>query len=180
MVRTLSVAVLALAVTGLVAAADLKSGPQAGQDVPGPFHPLNVTGENANEKHCLFCEFGEAPVAMIFAREASPAVVKLAQKIDAAAGKAKELCSAVIFCSDDAALPKQAAEAAKQAGLKKVVFAIDNPAGPDGYKVAKDADVTVVLYLDRKVASNFAFKKGELGDKQVEQVVADLAKILPK
>jgi hypothetical protein len=37
-----------------VSAADApKSGPQAGSFVPGPFHPLNVTGSAAGRKNCL-------------------------------------------------------------------------------------------------------------------------------
>ncbi len=35
------------------AADDLKSGPQVGKNIPGPFHPLNVTGTAAGRKHCL-------------------------------------------------------------------------------------------------------------------------------
>jgi hypothetical protein len=47
----MSVAVL---LAGSVLAADdaLKSGPQVGQTIPGPFNPLNVTGPNAGEKAC--------------------------------------------------------------------------------------------------------------------------------
>jgi hypothetical protein len=29
-----------------------KSGPQAGERIPGPFNPLNVTGEDAGQKRC--------------------------------------------------------------------------------------------------------------------------------
>jgi hypothetical protein len=46
-------AALALAlVAGVRADEPLKSGPQVGQRIPGPFHPLNVTGEAANTKTC--------------------------------------------------------------------------------------------------------------------------------
>jgi hypothetical protein len=31
----------------------LKSGPQVGKSLAGPFHPLNVTGAKAGVKHCL-------------------------------------------------------------------------------------------------------------------------------
>jgi hypothetical protein len=34
------------------AAGDLRSGPQAGQSIPGVFHPLNVTGSAAGQKAC--------------------------------------------------------------------------------------------------------------------------------
>jgi hypothetical protein len=46
---SLAVALLA----GCVLAADTpKSGPQVGQSIPGPFHPLNVNGAGAGRKVC--------------------------------------------------------------------------------------------------------------------------------
>ena len=42
-----------LGVTGVVGGDGLKSGPQIGDSIQMPFHPLNVTGEMAGEKHCL-------------------------------------------------------------------------------------------------------------------------------
>ena len=42
-----------LAAAGAVAGDSLKSGPPVGKSIPGPFHPLNVTGAKAGEKHCL-------------------------------------------------------------------------------------------------------------------------------
>jgi hypothetical protein len=118
---------------------------------------------------------------MIFAREASPAVVKLAEKLEAAAAKTSELNACVIFCADEtAALTKQLKETVATAKLNKVILAVDNPAGPEDYKIAKDADVTVLLYTGRKVESNFALKKGELNEKTTEAIVADLSKILKK
>jgi hypothetical protein len=44
--------VLALLVGSLMASEKLKSGPQVGDNVPGPFNPLNVTGASAGEKAC--------------------------------------------------------------------------------------------------------------------------------
>jgi hypothetical protein len=41
-----------LLASSALAAAPLKSGPQVGQIIPGPFNPLNVTGDNAGEKVC--------------------------------------------------------------------------------------------------------------------------------
>src|SRR5687767_12063068 len=65
----------------------LKSGPQVGKEVPGPFHPLNVTGEHAGKKACLYCSNGINPVAVVFAREANPAVAKLLKQLDEATVK---------------------------------------------------------------------------------------------
>lgn len=50
---TLLGATLGLLVVACAQAGDLKSGPQKGSTIPGPFHPLNVTGESAGEKACL-------------------------------------------------------------------------------------------------------------------------------
>lgn len=179
LVATLSAAVL---VGGVIAAEALKSGPQEGEKVPGPFHPLNVTGANAGEKFCLFCCNGENPVAMIFAREVSPSLTMLIKKIDGATAKNAgcSMGSFVVFCNDSEGLEKQLKELASKENIKNTVLSIDNPAGPKAYNVSKDADVTVVLYKERNVKSNRAFKKGELKDKDIDQIVADLSKITTK
>jgi hypothetical protein len=44
---------VALLLGSVAAAAPLKSGPKAGDDLPGTFHPLNVTGPDAGQKRCL-------------------------------------------------------------------------------------------------------------------------------
>ena len=118
---------------------------------------------------------------MIFAREISDNLTSLVKKIDEATAKNSScsMGSFVVFCSDDEALPKKLKELAKTQGLKKLVLTVDNPAGPEGYNIAKDADVTVVLYTNKKVKANRAFKKGELKAKDIDAIVADVAKILP-
>jgi hypothetical protein len=178
MTRTLLVALAAVA---LAAAPALKSGPQVGEKVPGPFEPLNVTGPDAGEKNCLFCKYGKAPVVMVFARDTSPTLTKLLQKLDAAARQhaAAELGACAVFCSADAALSDRLKATAREAGLKDVILAVDQPAGPEEYKIAAEADVTVLLYVKGVVKANHAFRKGEFDDAGAAAVLADLAKILP-
>ncbi|MEZ6139365.1 MAG: hypothetical protein R3B84_02230 [Zavarzinella sp.] len=161
-------------------AAELKSGPQVGEKVPGPFHPLNINGEDAGEKACLFCKNGNAPVAMIFARKNTPELMALVKKIDAAteSNKAASMGSFVVFLSDSPEMEAELKKAAKEASLKQCVLSIDNPAGPKGYNVAKDSDVTVVLYRARTVKANHAFKAGELNEKAIEKIVSEIPKIL--
>src|SRR5262249_40196790 len=185
MTKYLGIVVVCLTVLLLavgVWAGELKSGPQVGKAVPGPFHPLNCSGENAGEKFCLFCKNGENPVAMIFARQTSPALTKLIKRIDEATIKNKgaSMGSFVVFLSDSLKLEGELKELAKNEKLQQCVLSIDNPAGPKGYKVAKDADVTVVLYTNRTVKANQAYKKGELRDKDIDQIIADVSKILPQ
>lgn len=50
----LAATIAAVALSLPAFADDLKSGPQVGARVPGPFHPFNVTGDHKGEKSCLF------------------------------------------------------------------------------------------------------------------------------
>ena len=119
---------------------------------------------------------------MIFARDISDPLTSLVKKIDAATAKNKscKMGSFIVFCSDAEGLEAKLKDLAGKEKLTHIVLAIDNPAGPPSYKVAKDADVTVVLYGDRNVKANYAFKKGELSDSDIQKIVADVSKIIPE
>jgi hypothetical protein len=181
--KTLRIIALGLAAALLtsvvVADGTVKSGPQKGEDLAGPFHPLNINGSKAGEKNCLYCSNGSNPVAMVFAREVTPAVKELITKLDSCAAKHTDvkMGSFFVFCSDDEGLADKLKTVAKDADLKKVVLSIDNPAGPKGYMVNKGADVTIVLYKDRNVKANFAYKKGEFTQKEVETVLKAIPSI---
>lgn len=178
--KFLAVAVVVV-LGGVALAADLKSGPQAGETIPGPFHPLNVNGEDAGKKACLYCKAGDSPVVAIFARSADDATLKkLITTVETATAKnAKaELNSFVVFCSNSDKLQAQLKEFAEKAKLQNVILAIDEPAGPDKYNISKDADVTVVLYKERVVKANHTFAKGQLSDKDIDMVSAEIAKLV--
>ena len=119
---------------------------------------------------------------MIFAREVSDSLTSLVKKIDAETAKNSKakMGSFVVFMSEDEKLNDRLESLAKKEGLKKCVLSIDNPAGPKGYNVAKEADVTVVLYNNRKVVANHAFKKGELNEAAITKILADVPKMLEK
>jgi hypothetical protein len=185
MIRTASlfgVLALALTVSLVNAGGAVKSGPQVGQDVPGPFHPLNVNGANAGKKHCLYCQNGGNPVAVVFAREVTPAVANLIAKLDEATVKNKgaSMGSYAVFCSDKETVPAQLKELAEKSKLQSLVLSVDNPAGPKDYSIAKDADVTVLLYNNYTVRANHSFRAGELRDADVARIVADVTKITEK
>jgi hypothetical protein len=173
---------LALLTGTLFATEALKSGPQAEEKVPGPFHPLNVTGKAAGEKNCLFCQNGPNPVAVVFAREVTPEVTKLIKKLDGCTIKNSEcrMGSYVVFLSDKEGLENELKSMADNQKLEKIILSIDNPAGPQKYKISKGADVTVLLYTEHTVKANYAFKKGELKDKDIEAIAKDVPKILPE
>lgn len=158
----------------------LKSGPEVGKEVPGPFHPLNVTGESAGKKACLYCSNGGNPVAVVFAREATPQIAKLLKQLDEATVKNSkaDMGSFAVFCSDKDGLDKALTKLAADQKLTKLILSIDNPAGPEKYMISKDAEVTVVLYTSFEVKANHAFRKGELNDAAITKVVADVSKIV--
>jgi hypothetical protein len=90
------------------------------------------------------------------------------------------LGSFIVFLGDTGDLEKKLKEVADKENIKHTILSVDNPAGPQAYKVAKNVDVTVVLYTDHKVKANYVFAKGELKDKDINTIVTSLSKILPK
>jgi hypothetical protein len=117
---------------------------------------------------------------MVFAREVSDPLTSLVKKIDAATAKNtdKKLCSFVVFLTDEEKAVDRLKGLAQREAIKHTILTIDNVPGPPDYHIAKDADVTVVLYNKRKVEANYAFKKGELNSQKIERILGDLPKIL--
>src|SRR5262249_8022613 len=125
---------------------------------------------------------GANPVAMIFARQVTPDLTKLIKRIGQATDKNKKrgMGSFVVFLSDSDSLETELKELAKKKRIEHCVLTIGNPEGPEGYNIAPEAEVTVVLYTKLTVKANHAFKKGQFNDKGIEAIIADLAKILPE
>ena len=122
---------------------------------------------------------------MIFARDLSDPLASLAKKLDAATVKNSDnrMGSFIVFLNDDEDIDKKLKDLADKKHLSKIALAVmANKAGPSPktYKIDKDADVTVVLYNKNKCEANYAFKKGEMTDKDVDRIVSDLTKILPE
>jgi hypothetical protein len=117
---------------------------------------------------------------MVFARETGTGLTSLVKQLDAAVGKNKaaNMRGFVVMLTDSDKAEGQLKALAEKEGVKNVSLAVDNPTGPPSYKIAKDADIVVVFYKNKKVVVNHAFKKGEINDKAIAQVVADVPKIL--
>jgi hypothetical protein len=113
---------------------------------------------------------------VVFARKPSDNLTSLVKKFDAAVGE-KKIKAFVCFLNDDEKLADELKALSKKAGIKNTPFTIDNPSGPGAYKIAKEADVTVLLYNKHTVEANHAFRKGELTPQAIEMVVKDLSKI---
>lgn len=162
------------------AAEPIRSGPQPGANIDTIFEPVNLNGDYPDEPHCLVCENGRSPVAMILARDWSEPLQKLLARLDAAcvAHAPQQLGSFAVFLDAPEALQEKLRAVAKQPTWKKVVLALEAEAHIPEYQAAADAEATVVLYVHHNVKANFAFRKGELNDAAIDRIVAALSQIL--
>jgi hypothetical protein len=108
-------------------------------------------------------------------------LTSLVKKIDQATASHSDarMGSFVVMLSDDDKLEKHLKDLADKEKLQKIVLTIDNVAGPKSWKIAKEADVTVVLYAGRQCKANYVFKKGEMKAEDVDKIVGDVKKIVP-
>src|SRR5438128_2785403 len=144
-----------------------QSGLQPGQR-PMPYALVLSTGPQRGVSHCYICETAERPALVVFARELGDPLGKLARKIDKALieYKKSDLRGWVTFLSNDQLSldPKIVQWGQKHAIRSLPLGTFEDAAGPPSYRLAPDADVTVLLFVKEKVVANFAFRKGELGD----------------
>ncbi|MFM7107472.1 MAG: hypothetical protein ACKOZU_02525 [Planctomycetaceae bacterium] len=171
------VAVLAMAV---VARAEVTSGPQVGDRV-GAFTVTKVAGNPGDgitdgQHLCYRCKTGAKPVVMVFARTADEKLAKLLKKVEeeVAEHEDKKMLSFVNMIGSDAeSLKKAAADFVAKHDLKRIAFVVPDDAkdGPPDFKIAPDADVTVICYREGKVQANHAFPKGGLTDDTIDAVV---------
>jgi hypothetical protein len=129
-------------------------------------------------------------VALIFVRDLSDPLTSLVKKIDRqvqeASGKrigGKKLGVFVIVPAADGRADQLHALAKKES-LQRVTLGIGN--APPRYEINKEADVTAAVYTinwpprQQEVVGNFALRTGELDDARCDDILAALAKVLPK
>ncbi len=111
-------------------------------------------------------------------------VKKIDERVEAAAGKAtREMGVYVIFDNNGTGLDTRLRGMAEKEALKRVSLCIGVP--PADYGVVAEADITVVIYgiaprRTEKVTANFALRKGELNEANIEAIVKSLSEVLPK
>ena len=85
----------------------------------------------------------------------------------------------VLLTEDPDAAESELKAFAEKHGIKNVPLTIfDGSSGPESYKIAKEADVTVNLWVGRKSKANHAFAKGKLDKDGIAAIIADTSKIL--
>ncbi len=118
----------------------------------------------------------------VFAREITDNLTSLVKQIDEkiAANSDQKMAGFVVLLTDDpdAAEPKLKELAAKQKIEHTPLTVYDGVAGPENYKIAEKADVTVMMWVGGEVKVNHVFGKGKLDKKAVATIVKDTGKIL--
>jgi hypothetical protein len=176
-----SLAVLSLLVAAALATADpVQSGLPVGKR-PGPYSFLVATGPQRGQQTCYVCEQHEGgkPAAVVFARSLSDPLGKLLAKLETA-GAGKQATGYKVWMTQvtpTADLDSLAAWSQKQRLKGVPVGAFEGADGPPAYRLHPDADVTVLLFVKTQVVANFAFRRGELTDKAIEDVAASTPKL---
>ena len=146
----------------LTLALTLSSGPAVGAKA-GPYSFLVATGPDRGQPTCCVCAQEDNPTAIVFARTLSDPAGKLMASLDAETAKRTDGFKAwLTLVTETADLDALATWGQKHALKRSPVGAFENLDGPPAYKLTRDADVTVVLFVKRKVTATFAFKPGEL------------------
>ncbi len=150
---------------------------------PGPYSFLVSVGAERGTGHCFICETVDRPAVIVFARSLSDPLGRLVQRLDKATldHKDAELRSWVTFLHDDQlSFDPQVVQWAKKQAIRNVSLGVfEDLVGPPSYKLHRDADVTVLVYVKQKVVANFAFRAGELTDGRIAEVLKTVPRILP-
>ncbi len=118
----------------------------------------------------------------VFTRSLTDDLASLVKQIDdqVAKNSDKKMKGFVVLLTDDPDAAEGEIKAfAKKHGIKNVPLTLfDGTAGPPNYRIAKDAEVTVNMWVGLKSKANHAFAKGQLNKESIAKVVADTSKIL--
>lgn len=182
MKKLAGIAAAFVAVVCLVAqAAELQSGLKPGEKV-GAYNVKDITGPNAGKSLCYRCNYGARPVVNVFARDVNDNLAKLVVEVDKLVeqNKDKKMAAFVTVLAEDAdKVAPKLEEIAKKNNIKNVPLTIfDGESGPADYKIAKNADVTVMMWNKGEVKATIATEKGQLDAATIKKVVANSEKIL--
>jgi hypothetical protein len=153
---------------------------------PLPFTSNLVTGPYRGQQHCYICELKEEPVVLVFARNMDPATAELMRRVQQAALKHADskLFGWFVFLGPGAAPAEARLEAAAydfanaNEATSLAVAALGDPQGPPGYRIAPDADITVLLFRNKKVIANFAYRKADWNVAAADAVLRGLPKLI--
>jgi len=159
------------------AAAGLQSGLKVGEKVP-TFYVRAITGPLKNKSVCYVCRNGDRPVVMLFIRQITPELKKLLKGIDAEVDqhRAAGLRSFGVFVASDSKelLPQVQTLAFDEKLNLPLTIAAAPSDGSAGRSIHPDAAVTIILYREQTVVTNFAYRAEELKAEETEAVLKSI------
>jgi hypothetical protein len=151
---------------------------------PGPYSFIVATGKERGQLTCYVCETAEKPAVIVFARTASKELGDLVAALDKTVADPKNapLRGWVTFMSNDQPkMDPQVIEWGKKHAVKTMPLGVFEDAdGPPAYRLNKEADATVLLFVKQKVVANFAFRKGEITEKARGEVLKAVPMLLER
>jgi len=168
---TVTLLSMCLATAAWADSTDSGSGLQQGDPI-GAFYVTKIAGAvddsvEVGESLCYRCRYGSRPMVIVFARDTGGDVPALLAALDKTVAQHEEagLKGLLTLIGEDAGVLKDEAEkvAVKTAAKSiPVVVAKKTQTGPESYKIAPDAEVTVILAKDSQVVSNHSFEADEI------------------
>lgn len=114
----------------------------------------------------------------VFARTTDDNLASLAKKVEKqlATGRGLGMKGFLVILSDDATKSAAALrKLAEKQGIKHMPLTVySKVAGPKKYKIAKDAEITVITWKKGKVMSNHSFAKGKLDKKGIATIAKSI------
>jgi hypothetical protein len=148
-----------------------------------------VHGPDAGKEQSLICALAGRPAVLIYAREIDPALISLLKKLDAVVQSDNEqkMKSACVLLTTKDEDREQLQAVARREKLEATLLAATPYEEGKRYFAAssrrcslhKEAMVTVVVLQRLTVQSSYAFRKGELTDGNVDEVVRAASALLP-
>ena len=162
--------------------AEIKSGLQIG-DYADAFDVKDCSSAQTRGKTlCYRWVYGGRPVVAVFTRSLDDNVVSLAKELQTKLfeNSNKQLRAFVVVLSDKPQkLEGKLSELAQMNRLRTLPLTVFKDAkGPPDYKIATDAEVTVLLWTGLQVKANHAFAEAELDAVAIKKVIASLGTIL--
>ncbi len=106
-------------------------------------------------------------------------MTSLVKQIDSLVGsaadrKAPNKAFFVLITDDPDAATSQLESLAQKEAIRNIPLTVfDGVSGPRGYNIAKDAEVTIMMWKKGTVQVNRSFRKGALDENAVEQILAE-------
>jgi hypothetical protein len=147
-----------------------------------------ANGPYADQKRSLICELAGRPAVLIYAREMDPSLVTLLTKLDAVAqrGQDQKMRSSCVLLTSMERDEKALGDFARRAKLDATILATLEPVKDERYfgswprcRLSPEATVTVLVLQRLVVQTSYAFRKGELDDAQIEEIVKAASALLP-